>query len=182
MRTSPEMFKFLNKICENLIIVRKGPWLDELKDLGFILTATNVSCESIQVLIGADIMGMLLTGKRKLLSSGLVAVETINGQSFTNVIGIKDSMEKMSKHDIDLKTKEHFKETEKFNQDNRYEVCFPWADDSYPLPDNYILAKKRLEVTTETHRSRNLYDKFEKVFEEWLNEIIIEEVSSNEVA
>ncbi|GBL98576.1 hypothetical protein AVEN_19648-1 [Araneus ventricosus] len=32
--------------------------------------------ESIQVLIGADIMGRLLTGKRKLLSSGLVAVET----------------------------------------------------------------------------------------------------------
>ncbi|GBN09255.1 hypothetical protein AVEN_18573-1 [Araneus ventricosus] len=63
-------------ICENVPPVSEGPWLYELKDLGVILTDTKVSSESIQVLIGADIMGRLLTGKRKLLLSGLVAVET----------------------------------------------------------------------------------------------------------
>ncbi|GBM92518.1 hypothetical protein AVEN_123175-1 [Araneus ventricosus] len=70
----------------------------------------------------------------------------------------------------------------KFNQDNRYEVCLPWADDSSPLPDNFNLAKKRLEVTTEKLLSRNLHDKYENVFQEWLDEGIIEEVPPNEVA
>ncbi|GBN96939.1 hypothetical protein AVEN_232744-1 [Araneus ventricosus] len=171
--------------------------------------------EPIQVLIGADIMGKLLTGKRKLLSSGLVAVETHLGwilmvkvpQVSTvrvnlamtvtslfvkeaeiadlwrlDVLGIKDPMEKKSKQERDLKTKEHFKETVIFNQDNRYEVCLPWADDSFPLPHNFNLAKKRLEVTTEKLLSGNLYDKYENVFQEWVDEGINEEVPPNEVA
>ncbi|GBN13025.1 hypothetical protein AVEN_228104-1 [Araneus ventricosus] len=70
----------------------------------------------------------------------------------------------------------------KFSEDNRYEVCLPWADDISPLPDNFNLAKKRLEVTTEKLLSRNLYDKYEKVFQECLDEGIIEEVPPNEVA
>ncbi|GBN58346.1 hypothetical protein AVEN_148348-1 [Araneus ventricosus] len=45
---------------------KKGPWLDELKDLGVALTDTNVSCEPIQVLIGTDIMVRLLTAVWKL--------------------------------------------------------------------------------------------------------------------
>ncbi|GBM51634.1 hypothetical protein AVEN_43265-1 [Araneus ventricosus] len=56
-------------ICENVLPVSEGPWLDELKDLGAILNYTNVSSESTQVLIRADIMVRLLTGKRKLLPS-----------------------------------------------------------------------------------------------------------------
>ncbi|GBM83170.1 hypothetical protein AVEN_43667-1 [Araneus ventricosus] len=116
-------------------------------------------------------MGRLLTGKRKLLSSGLVVVETHLGWTLMgkvpqvntervnlamtvtslfvkeaeiadlwrlDVLGIKDPMEKKSKQKIELKTKEHFKETVTFNQDNRYE--------------------------------------------EWLNEGIIEEVPPNEIA
>ncbi|GBM61401.1 hypothetical protein AVEN_70763-1 [Araneus ventricosus] len=202
-------------ICENVPPVSEGPWLDELTDLGVILTDTNVYSESIQVLIGGDIMGRLLTGKRKLLSSGLVAVETLLGWTLVgkvpqvntervnlamaatslfvkeaeiadlwrlDVLGIQDPMEKKSKQEFDLKTKEHFKETVKFSQDNCYEVCFPWSDDSSPLPDNFNLDKKRLEVTTEKLLFRNLYDKYENVFQEWLDEGIIEEVPPNEVA
>ncbi|GBM32585.1 hypothetical protein AVEN_195547-1 [Araneus ventricosus] len=90
-----------------------------------------------------------------------------------DVLGIKDPMEKKSKQEIDLKTKEHFKETVKFNQDNHYEVCLPCADDSSPLLDNFNLSKKRLEVTTEKFLSRNLYDKYENVFQEWLDQGIM---------
>ncbi|GBM54412.1 hypothetical protein AVEN_83014-1 [Araneus ventricosus] len=174
-------------ICENVLPVSEGPWLDKLKDLGVILTDTHICSKPMQVLIGGDIMGRLLTGKRKLLSSGLVAVEThlgwilmgkvlqVNTERVNlamtvaslfvkeaeisdfwrlDVIGIKDPMEKISKHETDLKTKEHFKGTVKFNQDNRYEVCLPWTDDSSPLPDNFNLAKKRLEVITEKFLSQ----------------------------
>ncbi|GBM79100.1 hypothetical protein AVEN_177415-1 [Araneus ventricosus] len=164
-------------ICENVLPVSEGPWLDELKDLGVY------QWESIQVLIGADIMGRLLTGKRKLLSSGLVAVEIHLGWTLIgNVAQNQRSHGEKAKQEIDLKTKEHFKETVKFNQDNRYEVCLPWADDSSPLPDNFNLAKKRLQVTTEKLLSRNSYDKYENAFWELLDEGIIEEVSRNEVA
>ncbi|GBN98243.1 hypothetical protein AVEN_268647-1 [Araneus ventricosus] len=38
-------------ICENILPVSEGPWLDELKDLGAILTDTNVSFESMQSLL-----------------------------------------------------------------------------------------------------------------------------------
>ncbi|GBN50017.1 hypothetical protein AVEN_95574-1 [Araneus ventricosus] len=113
-------------------------------------------------------MDRLLTGERKLLSSRLIAVETLLGWTLMgkvpevntervnlamtvtslfakeaeiadlwrlDVLGIKDPMEKKSKQDI---------------------------DDSSPLPDNFNLAKKRLE--------------------EWLDEGIIGEVPRNEVA
>ncbi|GBN14031.1 hypothetical protein AVEN_249371-1 [Araneus ventricosus] len=60
------------------------------------------------------------------------------------------------------------------------EFSLPWADDSFPLPDKFNLAKKGLEVTTEKLLSRNLYDKYEKVFQEWFDEAIIEEVPPNE--
>ncbi|GBO14256.1 hypothetical protein AVEN_177158-1 [Araneus ventricosus] len=163
-------------ICENVLPVSEGPWLDELKGLGVILTDTNVSSEPIQVLIGADIMGKLRTGRRKLLSSGLVAVETHLGWTlmgkvpqvstervnlamtvtslFVNeaeiadlwrldVLGIKDPMEKKSKQERDLKTKEHFKETMIFNQDNRYE-CLQCGPNLIELiPD--ILARFRVK-------------------------------------
>ncbi|GBN40527.1 hypothetical protein AVEN_120918-1 [Araneus ventricosus] len=169
--------------------------LDQVNVKMYYLLYVKMNLEPIQVLIGADIMGKLLTGKRKLLSSGLVAVETHLGWTLMgkvpqvstervnlamtvtslfvkeaeiadlwrlDVLGIKDPMEKKSKQERDLKTKEHFKETVISNQDNRYEVCLPSADDSFPLPDNFKLAKKRLE--------------------EWLDEGIIEEVPPNEVA
>ncbi|GBO23956.1 hypothetical protein AVEN_216757-1 [Araneus ventricosus] len=88
-----------------------------------------------------------------------------------NLSNVNTNPKRMSKHKIDPKTKEQFKETVKFNQDNRYEVCLPWVDVSSPLLDNFNLAKKRLEVTTEKLLSRTLYDKYEKGhnFQEWLD-------------
>ncbi|GBM74720.1 hypothetical protein AVEN_274854-1 [Araneus ventricosus] len=48
--------------------------------------------------------------------------------------------------------------------------------------DSSNLAKKRLEVTTEKLFSHNLYEKYENVFQEWLDEGTIGEVPPNEVA
>ncbi|GFV03055.1 integrase catalytic domain-containing protein [Trichonephila clavipes] len=73
-------------------------------------------------------------------------------------------MEKISMHEIDLKVKENFNEAVKLNQDNHMNI-----------------AKKKLEVTAEKFSSRNLYDKYEKSFQEWLDEEIIE-VPLNEVS
>ena len=44
-----------------------------------ILTDVGDTDESVQVLVGADVIGKLLTGRREVLSSGLVALETLLG-------------------------------------------------------------------------------------------------------
>ncbi|XP_055926996.1 uncharacterized protein LOC129958499 [Argiope bruennichi] len=159
-------------------------------------------------------MGKMLTGKRKVLSSGLVAVETflgwtlmgkvpqeesseenltitvlslfVNEAEITNLwkldsIGINDPVEKKSKNEIDLRTKEHFLETVTINKDGRYEVCLPWSDDKSPLPDNLDLARKRLDYTTSKLIAINMYDKYENILLNWLDEDIIEEVPTNEM-
>lgn len=68
-----------NIICENVKPVGKGSWLKELAEKDIVLTDVGDADESIQVLIGADIIGKLLTGRREVLSSGLVAMETLFG-------------------------------------------------------------------------------------------------------
>ncbi|GFY23102.1 integrase catalytic domain-containing protein [Trichonephila clavipes] len=140
------------KICEDVQPVCNGSWIRELKEDNIILSDVNDSCGSIDILIGADIMGKILTGERKMLKSGLVAVETHLGwilmrkvleeetpkessvlamtvtSMFVNELdipnlwrldlnGIDDPIEKKSKQEIDLQTKEHFLETVKINCD-----------------------------------------------------------------
>ncbi|GFU50392.1 uncharacterized protein TNCV_1827951 [Trichonephila clavipes] len=66
-----------DKICEDVQSVCNGSWIRELKEDNIILADVNDSSGSIYILIGADIMGEMLTGKRKMLKSGLVAVENL---------------------------------------------------------------------------------------------------------
>ncbi|GFY12092.1 integrase catalytic domain-containing protein [Trichonephila clavipes] len=49
-------------ICENIKLVFKGPWIKELEEYEINLTDIGDSCEVIDILIGADIMGKMLTG------------------------------------------------------------------------------------------------------------------------
>lgn len=52
------------KICEKISSVSRGPWLQEALLEGIRLTDVDTIDEPIVVLIGADIAGKLLTGKR----------------------------------------------------------------------------------------------------------------------
>ncbi|GFT16106.1 integrase catalytic domain-containing protein [Trichonephila clavipes] len=195
-----------DKICEDVQPVCNGYWIRELKEDNIILSDSR---GSIDILIRADIMGKMLTGKRRMLKSGLVEVEThlgwtlmgkvpeeetpkessvlaitvtsmfVNELDISNLwrldlIGIDDPIEKKSKQEIDLQTKEHFLETVKINCDGRYEVCLTWADDKSPLPDNLHLAQRRLEYTISKLKNNNLYLKYEEIFASWLKEGIIE--------
>ncbi|GBL72837.1 hypothetical protein AVEN_39305-1 [Araneus ventricosus] len=179
-------------ICENALPVSEGPWLDELKGLGVISTDTNVSSEPIQVFIGADIMGKLLTGKIKLLSSGLVAVETHLGWTLMgnvpqvstervnlamtvtslfvkeaeiadlwrlDVLGIKDPMEKKSKQERDLKTKEHFKETDWLDEGIIEEV----PPNEVALYGNYLPHRPVIKESSNTTLIRPVFDASSKL-------------------
>ncbi|GFX76877.1 uncharacterized protein TNCV_3279121 [Trichonephila clavipes] len=63
-----------NQECKSL--KEKQFSLENLKNK---LTYWDDSCEVIDILIGAYLMRKMLTGRRKVLSSGLVAVETYLG-------------------------------------------------------------------------------------------------------
>lgn len=99
-----------------------------------VLTDVSGNCDT-HVLVGADILGKLLTGRRKVLSSDLVGMETylwwtlmgkvpqqeassenlalavtslfVNEAEISNLcrldlIGIKDPIERKTKHETDL--------------------------------------------------------------------------------
>jgi len=67
------------EICQYVPSLSKGPWLQELQQEGIRLTDVDTRDEPVAVLIGADIAGKLLTGNRKELKSGPVALESLLG-------------------------------------------------------------------------------------------------------
>ena len=75
-------FQAMNKdvICADIPSVKSGTWLEELHSKNITLcdlkTSVAERSEAIDLLIGADIAGKLLTGRKYDLSSGLTASET----------------------------------------------------------------------------------------------------------
>jgi hypothetical protein len=63
------------KICGDILSPTKMPWIAELMSCGIVLSDIN-STGHIELLIGADIAGKLLTGGLKVLDCGLVCVQT----------------------------------------------------------------------------------------------------------
>lgn len=66
-------------ICGTIPHVPPGPWLKELKEQQIFLSDIEEDNLPISILIGADMMGKLLTGNKYQLSCGLVAIETLLG-------------------------------------------------------------------------------------------------------
>ena len=66
-------------ICGEIQPIGSGPWIDELRKRNIKLTDVGQTVETIEVLLGADVAGRLLTGRREVLSGSLVAIEIILG-------------------------------------------------------------------------------------------------------
>lgn len=64
------------EICSSIPTVPTGPWLGELARKNIHLTDLEYPTTEIEILIGSDFEGKLLTGRREELTSGLVAIET----------------------------------------------------------------------------------------------------------
>lgn len=71
-------FIALNKktICCEVPGVKGGPWVRELENKGIQLTDVDLPDEPVSVLMGADVMGKLITGKMLDLDCGASAMET----------------------------------------------------------------------------------------------------------
>ncbi|CAG7730811.1 unnamed protein product, partial [Allacma fusca] len=63
-------------ICSSIPRVPRGPWLGELKQRKIWLTDVGDGAPDVEILLGADMVGRLLTGRMRHLKGGLLAVET----------------------------------------------------------------------------------------------------------
>ncbi|GFX95794.1 CCHC-type domain-containing protein [Trichonephila clavipes] len=179
-------------ICNDISSAKNGSWIHELKTKNIFLTDIQENTGPIEVLLGADVAGKLITGRREELKTGLVALETKLGWTLMEdipvsslwdleMLGIRDTIEQNSREEKEKAVMSHFLETVRQKEDGRYEVHMPWKVDRAFLTDNYELCLKRLESTTRKLEKIGFREKYHEVFREWLAEGVIEEIPGKEL-
>ncbi|XP_042899647.1 uncharacterized protein [Parasteatoda tepidariorum] len=109
----------------------------------------------------------------------LLTEASVNQLWSLDVLGITDPSAKKVQAELQRATQEYFLETIRLDVENRFVVSMPWLEDHPPLPTNYDLAYKRLNSTVNRLKSQSIYKEYEQVFNEWMEEGIIEEVKDN---
>ncbi|XP_035205210.1 uncharacterized protein LOC118180199 [Stegodyphus dumicola] len=160
------------------------------------LAAYNINivddCQNpIEILIGADVAGKLMTGGRRELSCGLVAIETKFGWSVMgrmpntsknlwtlDTLEITDPSVKKNQTELQEAAPLHFLNTVRI-VDDRFEVDLPWLEYHPPLTDYFDLAERRLNKTVKRLKIESNYEAYGDVFKEWLEEGVIEEADKN---
>ncbi|XP_035205512.1 uncharacterized protein LOC118180543 [Stegodyphus dumicola] len=170
-------FKALSQdiICGSIPPVANGEWIRELKENN--ISVCDDSNGPIEILIGADIAGKLMTGGFKLLTSGLAAIETKLGWTLFG----KNGMREISDNSALLVTSMLNKEIL---------ISDLWSLDSLGILDPSEKksklelqeeAVKRLASTVKRLKAEKLYDAYGEVFSEWEREGVIEEVPKSEI-
>lgn len=190
-------------ICSHVPVIQPGPWLTETIEKGIKLFDQD---KPVEVLVGADVYGKLLTGRREILQCGLVALETYLGWIVTgkimgpkssnsmtalsmfahtesvsklwelDAIGIQDPGERKNKEEREQATQTYFLDTVKVNEEGRYEVRLPWIEGHPPVPRNFNLGKRRMEHTLKKLEDNGSKAIYDGILKEWTQEGIIEEV------
>ncbi|UYV63687.1 hypothetical protein LAZ67_2005306 [Cordylochernes scorpioides] len=209
-------FEFLgqNIICGEIPRTPNGAWLNELKGFGIWLSDLGRDSPKIELLIGSDFYGSLLSGHVRQLENGLTAIETYLGWTICGpspkkdeqtdysslvvigmhsrnmsvddlwdleTIGIKDSMENLTKLEEDKIVHQHFLNSVHQLEDRRFCVGLPWMGNQKGIPSNCHIAKRRLFNTTRTLRVKCIFSEYDRVFQEWVTEGVIEEVSPEDL-
>ncbi|XP_054278816.1 uncharacterized protein LOC128997227 [Macrosteles quadrilineatus] len=194
-------------ICNHVPRLKSEEYFDILKEKNIILTDVGENVPDVKILLGADVLVDLYTGTMQKIDDKLVSIETYLGwtvmgrqpcrgsrkmslltlfcQSKSEIkdlwsletIGIKDPIEVKQRDSIDAEVFQHFKENVRVNVENRYEVCLPWLEGHPELLDNHEIAERRLMSSTKRLNTLNKFNDYDKVFKEWLEEGIIENVS-----
>ncbi|UYV77587.1 hypothetical protein LAZ67_15001635 [Cordylochernes scorpioides] len=79
------------KICDAIPPLPKGDWLEKLKIKGIILSQDNFKGQEVDILIGANYLGMISTGKIVQVEADLTAVKTKLGWTLMGNSPIIDS-------------------------------------------------------------------------------------------
>lgn len=186
-----------------------GPWIQQLKMKNIWLSDFCSDSGDIDILIGADLMNQFETGRKVRLSNGLDAIEYVFGWTLRGpvphepsaalavtsmavtdaslsqlwsleLLGIQDPATHKSKEEKEEDAKKHFLQNVKRDETGRYSVDLPWVGGTQKIPDNKLVAEKRLLSTTTKLRRDGMYEDYDKIFQGWLDEGIIEKVSGGE--
>ncbi|UYV79711.1 hypothetical protein LAZ67_18000374 [Cordylochernes scorpioides] len=88
--------------------------------------------------------------------------------------------EKKSKKETDQAIMDKFRTETKRLESGRYEVHLPWIEPAQKLKENKSHAEKRLRKMTEDLKKRGFYHHYNKIFEEWEENGIIERIQSDQ--
>lgn len=191
--------------------IPRGLWLEELKNKKIKVNDVVMnkhSLSDIDVVIGSDYWGTIVTGRKETLSCGLTAYETIWGWTLSgvipkvtetnniismfiaveevnklwslDVIGIKDPIEKLTEIQEEVAAKRIFRENLKRNEDGRYKVKLPWIDDIPNISSNKSVATSRLISATKRLNLNLQFKNYDDVFKSWIDEGYIELVNEEE--
>ncbi|GFS48323.1 integrase catalytic domain-containing protein [Trichonephila inaurata madagascariensis] len=140
----------------SLVLSIRDTWklLSELASRGIKLTDVGRDSPPIRVLLGADILGNILTGRIEKKNESLFEEETLA----------------------------HFKETIRICEDKRYEVALPWLAGHPALYDKYHAAESRLRTATKRLINENYFEAYNNIFKQWESEGIIEAVPIDQLA
>ncbi|UYV84532.1 hypothetical protein LAZ67_X002484 [Cordylochernes scorpioides] len=168
------------------------------------LDASDLMRDRIEVLIGADIAGRLLTDDQRRISSGLVAIRTKLGWTVMGKIPpteVRDDtsslcvttllsldLENLCKLDaigisdeevektqsLQAEMEEHFAHTTTRDIEERYEVALPWVQDKEMIPTNRDLAENQLSSVRRKLEEVGDMKEYGQIFEECINQGIIE--------
>jgi hypothetical protein len=96
--------------------------------------------------------------------------------------GIKDPVEPENKKELAASTQQHFEKTVKQLSNGRYQVALPWLEGwKERLPTNFLAADRRLRTVTKDLQAKGFLDKYDNLFQQWEEEMMIEEVPSSEL-
>ena len=170
---------YLDIILSQKIEVQPGLYLLASK-LGWILTGRTKATETS---VKESSMLTLTYGNNITETEVFTAVDSViptkpDLEDFWNIeaIGILDDAS--TKHDDVVK--KHFKETLTF-EDSRYQVTWPWRDDTVDLPVNRELALGRLKsVVTRMRDKAEVMGTYDSIIKDQLEKGVIEKVNNPE--
>lgn len=116
------------------------------------------------------------------VTSMLVSEANISELWSLETIGIHDPAEQKTRVERELETKQQFLQTVSRSETGRYSVSLPWIEagqERQNLQNNRIVAERRLMSMTAKLQSLGKYQEYQKVFEDWLSEDIIEVVDDS---
>lgn len=141
---------------------------------------------AMRTLAGWTLMGKMPSSEPRSTVVTTALTLLVNNASISQLweleaLGIKEPLDRKSKEDMGLASKEFFLQTVKVNSEGRYEVNLPWLEDHAPLPTNYQIAESRLKNTRHKLKNDHLLNQYQQIFREWELEGIIEQIEGEEV-
>lgn len=189
--------------------IPRGEWMKQLTQKQIRVSDLQSNNPEIEILVGNDYEGMLMTGHIESLDCGVTAIQYVWGWalsgrrpegrssaavslsllacqgSITSLwslesLGIMDPAEMKNETERGEETIKKFKQTVSRNEEGRYSIRLPWIVENPTLPDNRSVAEKRLMSGTRKLLEKGKIAEYGDLFKPWEAEGFIEEVKEEE--